>query len=282
MAMDRAHTAIAIPDGIIDPSIVWGAGFVCAVLWAIRSARRSGVDDRAMYWACGCAIIGGLWGSHLLGLYVYGSDGEPWAWLRVWVGGKSWYGGLIGGAVAALLYFRLRRLPVLRYADALAPAVALGYAIGRIGCFLNGDDYGTLTDVPWAVQYTPGSEAHDAHVARQLIFPSDPLSQPVHPTQLYHTLLGLALLVLLERTRERPAGERLALFVAGYGLGRFLLERWRGDAWAVAGTVSLQQLISVGLIAGGVALWAWLRRRARRATPVAATPEAIDGARVGS
>jgi phosphatidylglycerol:prolipoprotein diacylglycerol transferase len=99
---------------------------------------------------------------------------NPLEILMVWKGGLVFYGGLIGGALAFVLTTRLRRLPLWEMADILAPGVALGHALGRLGCFFAGSCYGRPTNLPWAVTYTnPNSLAGDI------------LGVPVHPTQLY-------------------------------------------------------------------------------------------------
>jgi len=189
-----------------------------------------------------------------MGLFVHGWSGDPMALLRFWDSSKSYYGGLLGGGLAAALLFRRWKLPVLAYADAGVPAVALGYAIGRIGCFLNGDDYGTLTRLRWAVVFPSGTEAYTAHLSNGWIRPGDSWSLPVHPTQLYASLLGLGLFAILGSWRAKRPGDRLWLFFLLYGASRFLLEYFRGDFHPVLGALSLPQLFSLGLIAAGIIL----------------------------
>jgi len=259
-----------VVESFADPTYLWDAGVVIGLAWAIRAANCAGLDPRPVFWAGIAAIAFGIWGSHLLGIPVYGTEG-PLVWLRVWEGGKSWYGGLFGGALAAMLVFRLARRPVLRYADAMVPAVALGYAIGRVGCFFHGDDYGSPSSVPWAVQYGPGTEAHWAQVQAHLIDAAAPLTVSVHPTQLYHSLLGVILFVALSRVSPAPPGRRLTLLAFGYGCGRFVLEWVRGDFRPLGGGLSLQQWISLLLLAIGATL---LLRQAQRNSPVAAAGEA--------
>jgi len=176
----------------VDPGILWGASLLAALLFTLRTAQREGLDPRAMYWAGTSAILFGLWGGYLLGFVYYGTDGRPWAWLRPWSGGRAEYGALLAGMLAIAIYLRVRKLPFLCYADAIVPAVALGAAIGRLGCFLNGDDFGTRSTLPWAVTFASGTEAYADHFNRGWIASGDPLSLPVHPVQLYasHSLLS--------------------------------------------------------------------------------------------
>jgi phosphatidylglycerol:prolipoprotein diacylglycerol transferase len=241
-----------------------------ALAYAVYSCRRSSLDPRSMYWAGVCACLGGLFGGHLMGLFVHGWPSGPFAVLRFWDSSKSYYGGLIGGAVALMVFCRLRRLSVLSYADASTPAVALGYAVGRVGCFLNGDDYGTLTRMPWAVTFPPGTEAYQAHLLRGWIHSGDAWTLPVHPVQLYASLTGLGLFAILTFWRGRRPGDSLWLFAALYGAARFLLEYLRGDFRAVLGPFSLPQIFSLALLGAGIA---FAMRGTSRLTPPASHSE---------
>lgn len=269
--------ALRFPAGL-DPGILWGAGLVAALAYALRTARRDGLEPRAMYWAGVSALLGGLWGGHLLGIVYYGTDGRPWAWLRFWSGGQAEYGGLIAGALAVALYVKVRKLPFLAYADAIVPAVALGVAIGRIGCFLNGDDFGTRTHLPWAVTFPPGTEAYADHFTRGWITANDPLSLPVHPVQLYASLFALVLFVFLAHWHPRRVGIRFAAFLILYGAGRFVDQFLRGDFRPVLGPLSLTQLISLLFVISGTAIWLGMRGAAQgktRASVDVAGPTAV-------
>jgi phosphatidylglycerol:prolipoprotein diacylglycerol transferase len=202
-----------------------------------------------MYWTCLCALGGGLLGAHLLGLYVYRDCcDETQSWWRIWTGGKSYYGGLLGGAAAAMLYLRLCGKPLLRYANAMAPAVALGYGVGRLGCFLNGCDFGIRMHGPFTVRYGINTEAFHAHVNADLLGPLAQQSLAVLPVQLLHAFLGVLLLVIL---LVLPSKWRVSMFAIGYGAGRFALEFLRGDFENMLGPMSLQQLFSLALFASG-------------------------------
>jgi phosphatidylglycerol:prolipoprotein diacylglycerol transferase len=255
-----ASVALSAVQGIpeLDPGMLWITGLLAGLAYAVRSARLAGLDARAMYWASVCAVFGGVWGGHVL-VVLYEPGAEGLAFLRVWLGGKSFYGGLFGGALAALLYLRMRRLPIAAYADAGIPGVALGYAIGRVGCFVNGDDYGTPSNLPWAVQFPAGTEAHAAHLARGWINDPAAWSLPVHPTQLYAALLGLLLFLVLTQRHWRAPASRVCFFAIAYGTARFFLEWLRGDWQVGLGPLSLPQLFSLFLVLVGVITWvaAW-------------------------
>lgn len=240
---------------ILSPGLVWSVALLAAVGYAVRSARLSGLNARAMYWAAMWSLVSGLWGAHLLSLLVNGWEGGPLALFAFMQGEKSLFGGLIAGGLVGELYLRLRKLPALAYTDAAMPALALGYAIGRVGCFLNGDDFGTLTGARWGVVYPPGTEAYEAHLEHGWISGGSPWSLPVHPVQIYASLLGAALFFALASWSPKWKGGRLCAYLIVYGLGRFALEYWRGDFREVLGPFSLPQWFSIAFVVLGAGLW---------------------------
>jgi len=258
MMFDSIDLSLQIGQGAVvsmKPEVLTSLAFVAALAYAVRSARLSDLDARSMYWAVVCSCLGGFFGGHLMNLLVHGWQGGPLAMFQFYQGGKSFYGGLIGGGIAGGLFFHYRKLPTLAYADAAMPALALGYAVGRIGCFLNGDDYGTLTTCPWAVVYPPGTEAYQAHLDRGWISPAAPWSLPIHPVQLYASLLGLALFFVLANWRLAREGSRFCAYLILYGVGRFVMEYFRGDFRSVLGPFSLPQLCSMAFILLGAGVW---------------------------
>jgi phosphatidylglycerol:prolipoprotein diacylglycerol transferase len=239
----------------LDSGLVWSVALLAALGYAVRSARLSGLDPRKMYWAVTFAVLGGFFGGHLMNLFVHGWQGGPLAVFQFWQGGKSYYGGLIGGGIAGGLFFYYCKVSVFAYADAAMPALALGYAVGRLGCFINGDDYGALTNLPWAVVYPPGTEAYADHLARSWISLGAMSSLPIHPAQLYASLLGLGLFALLANWRPRRIGARLCTYVALYGATRFAMEFLRGDFRAAIGPLSLPQVFSILFVLASIAIW---------------------------
>jgi phosphatidylglycerol:prolipoprotein diacylglycerol transferase len=187
--------------------------------------------------------------------------------------GLVWYGGFILATVAILWTIRRRRLPPWLTADAVAPALALGYALGRVGCFLVGDDYGVPTDLPWGVEFPVGLPRTDVGNLRELFgidfppnLPADQLVA-VHPTQLYETALALGIwacsLRLLRRS-SRPG--TTALTVLGLlALERFAIEFLRAKDDRLLGMFTLAQAVSVTVVAGVAVLW--MRRPRARAAP---------------
>lgn len=190
--------------------------------------------------------------------------------------GLVWYGGLIGGTVGVILMIRRRGERILPVGDALAPAVALGYAIGRIGCFLVGDDYGRPTDSWVGVAFPDGAPPSTAGNLREGFGVSIPDSIPdaavleVHPTQLYEVGLSLLIFAVLWRLRgERPVGRIFALWLVLAGLERFAVEFFRAKDDRFFGALTLAQLFSLGLV--GLGFWL-MNRGAPRAPDAPAHP----------
>jgi phosphatidylglycerol---prolipoprotein diacylglyceryl transferase len=160
--------------------------------------------------------------------------------------GLIWYGGAIGGAIGVLLWARWRRMLNLTLLDICAPGLAIGYAIGRIGCQVSGDgDYGIPWDGPWAMAYPDGTVPTDV---------------PVHPTPIYETVaMGLVTYVLWRlRDRLRP-GLLFALYLVLAGAERFLVEFIRRNDDVALGLTQAQLLSVAMIVAGG----AWLAAKAR-------------------
>ena len=195
------------------------------------------------------ALLGGIIGSRLYFIVENFDEVNDDLLGNIFSGaGLVWYGGLIGGAIGVLLWARYRGLLNLSLLDLAAPGLAIGYAVGRIGCQLSGDgDYGQPWDGPWAMAYPDGTVPTDV---------------PVHPTPIYETLsMGLVAYALWRlRDRYRP-GILFALYLLLAGLERFLVEFIRRNDDVLAG-LTQAQVISVVMIAAGADL--------DRASPAAA------------
>ena len=220
--------------------LMFGLGFVAAGLVIARRFRELGKPPDWAYEMAFVALVGGLIGSRvdflienwsevsddLLGNLVSGS-------------GLVWYGGAIGGAISVLLWARYRGILRLGLLDLAAAPLALGYAIGRIGCQLSGDgDYGEAWDGPWAMAYPDGTV---------------PTDEEVHPTPVYETLaMGLVALVLWRlRDRFRP-GLLFAIYLVAAGLERFLVEFVRRNEDVALGLTQAQLLSIVMMVAGAI------------------------------
>jgi phosphatidylglycerol:prolipoprotein diacylglycerol transferase len=264
------------PITIYSYGLCVALAFLAAIATAASRARRFGWGAEKAYDACFCAMIAALAGSRLF--YVIESPREfmsaPWEVFMVWKGGLSYYGGFIGAVVACAIYLKMRRLGVAEGFDLLIPSVPLGQAIGRIGCFFNGCCFGKVSASTFAVVFPEGSPAYSYQLYEAgIIRPGSACTLPVHPTQLYETLMDLGIFIALSCAlfRKRYHGQVFFLYFALYGAGRFLLEFLRADnpplASLVGLSLNLQQLISLAAAAIGtvVLVWAGIRNRKREA-----------------
>jgi phosphatidylglycerol---prolipoprotein diacylglyceryl transferase len=199
--------------------------------------------------------------------------------------GLVWYGGFILATLAILWTIRRRRLPPWLTADAVAPGLAVGYAMGRIGCFLVGDDYGRPTDLPWGVEFPVGLPPTDVANLRDqfgIEFPSSMAPDqlvPVHPTQLYETGIALVIWVVAQRLLGRASRPgTTALVVLGMlAIERFAVEFLRAKDDRMLGTFTVAQAVSLVVLV--VVALVWTRRPRARATPERAPRPATRSAR---
>ncbi len=192
------------------------------------------------------------------------AEADCFAVFKVWNGGLAYYGGLLLAIPVAFWYVRKHKLGWLTVCDLSAPFIALGLFFGRLGCWMSGCCFGTVTDVPWAVRFPPNSAAsweqneHGVLASRLLE------SLPVHPTQLYEGLASLALAAFLffwVRTHKRFEGQVFFTMIALYGLIRFFVEMVRADDRGSAfGLLSSSQAISLPLVGLGI-YYLWKKGR---------------------
>ena len=202
-----------------------------------RELRRAGLPGDAINAAL-AGVLGGLAGAKLIWAIEFHRT-APFLDLLLSRGGLSWFGGLAGGLAAGLTTLRRYRVPLVRGLAAASPGLALGHAIGRVGCFLVGDDYGSPSTLPWAVAFPKGLPPTDV---------------PVHPTQLYEAVPLVIIAWLLVRWRRHgvPDAVVLSRYLVLAGATRFAIEFVRINA-PVLGPLTLAQLWSIGLMAAGVA-----------------------------
>ena len=239
--------------------------------WAMQlDLRRRRLDEEYAADIVIAGVIGGLLGAKLWYVLLT-SDWS--ALLRR--GGFVWYGGFLG-ATAAILFNSWRRVVPARFtADLCAAPLALGYALGRVGCFLVNDDYGIPSDLPWAMKFPHGlPETTAANLARMgTVFPAGTpptLVVAVHPTQIYETVLMFLAFWWLWRHRDhgRQAGWLCAWYLVFAGAERFLVEFVRAKDDRLLGPLTLAQGMSLLLIAvGAVLLQMWRQPSAVSAPP---------------
>jgi phosphatidylglycerol---prolipoprotein diacylglyceryl transferase len=266
---------LALTFPIIDPVLIeigpfairWYAlayifGLVLGWQYLRRLVRRPGwrlepleIDDLLLWVTLG-VVLGGRIGYVLFyrpGFYLE----NPLEALAVWEGGMAFHGGLLGVLVAMVLFARLRKRPLLQIADAVAAATPIGLFLGRIANFINGELYGRVSDVPWAMVFPRGGP------------------EPRHPSQLYQAgLEGLALFALVtwlawQPRRPEQAGQITGAFLVGYAIARTIGELFREpDAHLgfLLGGLTMGQLLSLPMLLGGIYLLARTRGRSGRAS----------------
>ena len=186
--------------------------------------------------------------------------------------GLVFFGGLVGGMLAITLLLRRKQVGWLSTADVLAPYLILGYAIGRFGCFLVGDDYGIPTHLPWGVSFENGLPPTTYHFF-QTQYPWIDLSgfEPgllaVHPTQLYEFILGAVIFAFLYRHRPRAGfnGQIFSLYLILAGTERFFIEFIRTNEHYALGLTGAQ-FIGIIIVGIGGCLLYWLPRRSKADT----------------
>src|SRR3954454_3756961 len=215
-------------------------------LWLFeRELKRSGLPAEAVNGAV-IGVIAGLIGAKLLWAVEHRGE-EPIVALLTSRGGLSWFGGLFAALAAGLGYFRWKRWNVLPILAAATPAMPIGHLLGRIGCFLVGDDYGRPTSLPWGVAFPRGLP---------------PTLDRVHPTQLYEGAFLALLAWMLIRWRRKGLADRTVLgryFVIA-GAFRFLLEFVRVNV-RVLGPLTVAHCFALAVVALGLVIL--LRRPAR-------------------
>lgn len=224
-------------------------------LWLFRrelnySRLPEGAVDAAI-----AGVIAGLLGAKLFWVFEHLGEDSFWALLTS-RGGLTWFGGLIAGVGAGILYILLRGYPLIPVLAAATPALAVGHLIGRIGCFLVGDDYGTPSDLPWAVAFPEGLP---------------PTFERVHPTQLYEAAFLAVLAPLLLRWRHGGTADAVVLgrYLVLTSIARFLIEFIRINE-RVALNLTTAQWSAVAIAAVG----AWFIATARPAPARPATRRA--------
>lgn len=229
--------------------------------WIIdRDLRSRGLNPAYSGDILIAAVIGGVVGAKLWYVALHGAH------TLFDRGGLVWYGGFLGGCLAVGLQGLYRRVPIRWTAQVMAPALPAAYALGRVGCFMVGDDYGRVTSGWWGVKFPQGlpptTAAGLADFGWQAPAGTDPTTVfAVHPTQLYEVVLMLAAFMVLWalRTKRLGTGWLFGLYLVFAGAERFAVEflRLKDDRFLAGFTVA--QLTSVMLVAFGVVLIARLR-----------------------
>lgn len=227
---------------------------------AMRLGRREGLGSDRVLDLSVWLIVAGLIGAKIY-MILTGWMTAPLRFsdifsLSTLEAGGGFYGGFIGAALVAVWYVKHNRLPFFRVFDAFAPAVALGQAIGRIGCFMAGDDFGKpAPHSPLAVVFT-------SQYAHQMT--GTPLNVPIYPVQLFESFLTLIIFLILIwfYPRKRRDGQIFVMYLMLYAVARFFLEYYRGDmdrGFFFNGALSTAQLVAIVAFALGIGLIFYLK-----------------------
>jgi phosphatidylglycerol:prolipoprotein diacylglycerol transferase len=215
-----------------------------------RRFREEGIDPDLATTLLVYVMLGGIAGSKLyFAVDVHLRTGVPFTDLLFARDGITWYGGLIMGILTGAIGSRIHGVSKKQVMDCVAVGLAVGQSIGRLGCFLVGDDYGKVTDLPWGVAFPQGAP---------------PTLEPVHPTQIYEILWLLPVALLLWKRRHKSPflfGEYLAL----NGLGRLFIETLRVNPKVALGMTE-PQWVGIGLIVVGMGGWLYYQRRTEPVT----------------
>jgi phosphatidylglycerol:prolipoprotein diacylglycerol transferase len=287
------------PSGRVPPlpirwfGILVVLGFLAAAKVAsMRNERMKLLTGEESFDLAFYVLLAGLLGSRTLHV-IQNSDqyaGHPVEMVKIWDGGLVWYGGAVASTLYAWYWLARRKKDLWGASDSLALAVPVGHAIGRLGCFMAGCDYGSKVPVPengtppwWAVHFpTPVLGQEDpCLVPRE--FRYDPETDQdvwLHPAQLYESAVLLLLFAILfvvdRRTKGQFRGRLVGLYIALYAVGRAVVEMFRGDAdrgTYFGGAISFSQIVSALMFVAGILLYNALRNRARtHPAPAASGP----------
>jgi phosphatidylglycerol:prolipoprotein diacylglycerol transferase len=236
--------------------VLMSLGIIVGVLLTLYLSKRAGISPEAVltiaFWSVLFAVLGARL-VHVLDQLDYYSHH-----LRqipaFWEGGLAWYGGLIFGILAMIISARLLKVPLGRFADAGAPSVMLGLAIGRIGCTINGDVFGRPTSLPWGIAYTnPGSYPAQFGL----------LGVATQPIPIYEIIWCLIIVGILWwlRKRLKPEGSLFLVMVALYSFGRFFLSWLRAEQVEapILGPLHESHILSIIMFVVAIGLLAYMK-----------------------
>jgi phosphatidylglycerol---prolipoprotein diacylglyceryl transferase len=253
---------------VIADGYFWDYVHLCTdpdrVIWRSVSSRSE------------CLELAGRWDQDAALCHAVTRD--CFAWAEFWNGGLAYYGGLVGATLAGIAFLRRERFPLGAGVDIVGAVLPLGLFFGRLGCFLGGCCFGTVTHGPLGVVFPAGSAASHEQFEHGLLASKHLPSLPVHPTQLYEALGSLAIaawLIFHVLPRRRFDGQVLLLSTAAYAALRFGVEYLRADDRGALFGLSTSQLVGLVLATGVVLAWPKLARRGRAIlpAPAAAPPQ---------
>ena len=245
------------PFTLYTYGVLLAAAYLAGLQFAVVMARTRGLDRQRVLDLGIWIIVGALAGAKLLLLVTdfHQYSESPRALLDLVRSAGVFYGGLVAAVGVAFVYMWRHRMPLWTTTDAFAPGIALGHAVGRLGCLMAGCCFGRPTSVPWAITF---------HNPAASLNSDTPLGVPLHPTQLYEAgaeLVILGVLLWLERRGRSFPGRTFWTYMLLYSAARFVIEFYRGDPRGTVGIFSTSQFVSLILAPLAVAMLVFLARR---------------------
>lgn len=240
------------PITIYTYGVMVALGIFFGSLILVRLGEREGIRREDIVDTAFWSVVAGFIGARLF-FFIYNPEYlKPWYRLfYIWEGGLVWYGGVIFGALTAIYFIRKRKIPVWKFADVVSIALSVGLGFGRIGCTMAGCCYGKVCHAPFAIVFT---NPHSAAPLNIPLWPTEPVSSAAN-------FLIALILYLLYRRRKVP-GEIFGFYLILYGTFRFLIEFVRATPKEILGTFSNNQVISIIMVATGIAIAIYRRKRA--------------------
>lgn len=234
---------------IYSYGLMLALGFLVTGFLLRRELKRIGLPPNLGDSVVIGAMLGGVFGAKIYSVLESLNDPGSLSLRTVFSGaGLVWYGGLAGGTTTVLIIIWRKRAPMGKVLDLVAPLLILGYAFGRMGCFLSGDgDYGPPTDLPWGMAFPNGTV---------------PTTDRVHPTPLYEIALSLMIFTFLWKIRKRdtPAGWMFGMYLILAGAERFITEFWRRTPVTALG-MTTAQFVSIAMMIVGAAMILYLQKK---------------------
>ena len=235
-------------------------GIVAATIWTNKRLTARGGEPWVVIDIILWAVPLGLLGARLYHVFTHPGDyfydgADPMRIFYIWEGGNAIIGSLMGGAIGAWIGCRLAGIKLWSFADALAPAMLLAQAIGRLGNYVNHELFGWPTDLPWGLQIESTNPAYPAGLPDGLLF---------HPTFLYEmiwNLIGVLIILVLERMFHMRWGRAFAVYLVSYGLGRMWIESIRMDYSEIILGLRSNVLGALMLALLGVGMLVWFHRQ---------------------
>lgn len=244
---------------------------IAGIILCVYTAKKEGIHTPKVLNTLLVAFIGGLIGARMYYVFQHLEffAAYPAEIFAMWKGGFASLGAMAGSSIGAILYLKLVKIPVLKFADCCVLPIASGVFFTRIGCFLNGCCFGRISHLPWSVRFPKGSQPYLYQLYTNKITPFENLSLPVHPVQLYNAFTGLILFgIFLYISRyKKKEGQLITGFMATYFISIFLTDYFRENIYnKTVFCFSQSQFISMLMIVIFViAFWVISQRRIDKA-----------------